>query len=114
MPKARTDLLQEWEELLQAVRETERDLGCVAPYLEVLAGAHTQALAFNILRESLETSAADASCRLDQSLDQGREAAVKLRAFIRSVLGHRNEKLRLYGMKPSSGRPRLKETPAHA
>ncbi|HEX6898885.1 MAG TPA: hypothetical protein VF789_04195 [Thermoanaerobaculia bacterium] len=106
MPKARKDLLQEWEELLTAVRETERDLGPVAPYYEALAGEHTQALVFKSLRDSLEASTANASRRLDQTLDRGQRAAVKLRAFIRSVLGLQSEGLRRYGMKPYRGRLR--------
>lgn len=109
MPKAKDDLLLEWERLLKAVRETERELGCVAPYAEALSNAHAQSVAYKSLRDTRRAATEEANQHLSKSVQEGQEAAARLRAFVRSRLGYQNEKLRRYGMKPypgSGGKPR--------
>jgi hypothetical protein len=106
MRKSPKNAFAEWETLLQAVRETEGDLGCVTPFREALANAQAQALTFKALRDSLEASVGDADHRLRKAVTAGEDAAVSLRGFIRSVLGVRNEKLLRYGILPLGGRHR--------
>jgi hypothetical protein len=107
MPKSTHDTLRNWEDLLNAVQETECELGGVAPFREVLAAARNQALVFKALRDSLEISTEDVAHQLREKVAAGDRAFVSLRGYIRSVLGNRRDKLRRYGMKPFPGsRPR--------
>jgi hypothetical protein len=94
------NVTEEWDALLQAVRETESDLKGVVPFREALADARERAHAANSLRETLKTTSADAGQRLREVLTVGEDAAVALRNFIRGALGMSNEKLRRYGIQP--------------
>ncbi len=100
MSKSPYNALAEWDTLLRAVQETESDLGGIAPFRDALLDAQNQALTFKSLRESLDSSAGDASERLREAVAVGEDAAVALRGFIRSVLEVRNEKLLRYGIQP--------------
>ncbi len=113
MRKSPKNAFAEWEALLQAVRETEGDLGCVTPFREALANAQAQALTFKTLRDSLEASVGDASHRLRNAMITGEDAAVSLRCFLRSMLGVRNEKLLRYGILPLGGRRRRARDKVH-
>jgi hypothetical protein len=111
MGKSIETTLQDWENLLGAVQETEHELGGVAPFRETLMAARNQALAFKALRDSLEASTGDATQRLRTQVAAGDVAFVSLRSYIRSVLGNRSGKLRRYGLKPFPG-SRPKSRPA--
>jgi hypothetical protein len=104
MPKTPYNLIEEWNVLLQAVRETESDLKGVVPFREALAAAQERAHAVHSLRETLKTTIADAGERLQEVLAVGEDAAVALRGFIRSMLGMSNEKLLRYGIQPRGKR----------
>lgn len=106
MSKSMNDALEEWDLLLQSVRETEGDLAGVAPFREALARSKAQVRTFRSLRDTLKVSTGDASHRLRSALGTGEDAAVSLRSFIRGALGPRSEKLHRYGMKPLGGRRR--------
>lgn len=94
------NVTEEWDALLQAVKETEGDLKGVVPFREALAEARERAHAANSLKETLKATGADAVERLREVLTVGEDAAVALRNFIRGVLGMSNEKLRRYGIQP--------------
>ena len=108
MPKAKIDTLQDWKRLLRSVRKHACDLGDVGKHEEALLQAYDQSLTYKSLRDSLNASAADANQRLNKSLGEGQQAAIKLRAYIRSVLGGQDPRLSRHGMKPYCGRPRRK------
>jgi hypothetical protein len=92
--------LENWEDLLQAVQETEDELTGVAPFRDALIGAHTRAAALKSLRDTLQTSTSDARRQTREAMVEGKDAAVALRGFIQSLLGTRNEKLLTYGLQP--------------
>jgi hypothetical protein len=107
MRKSTNNAIEEWDTLLQVVRETEGELGGISPFRKALADAHAQARTYQSLRNSLAASTRDARQRFNHSMTVGEDAAVALRGFIRSVLGPRSDKLRSYGIKPLGGRRRI-------
>jgi hypothetical protein len=100
-----------WETLLEAVKETESDLPGVARFRDTLTAANTRALALKAVRTTLEASAREVRQRHREALVAGEDAAVALRSFVRSTLGHRNEKLLAYGMLPLGGSCRRRRKP---
>jgi hypothetical protein len=100
MSKSTPTTPESWETLLEAVKDTALDLPGVAPFRNTLAAARTRALALKAVRTTLEASAKDARQSHREALTAGKDAAVALRGFVRSTLGHRNEKLLTYGMIP--------------
>ncbi len=63
-------------------------------------------------RNALAASAQEATHRLHQRLDEGREAASRLRALVKGTLGHRAKELEAFGIKPVRPRRRPKTKPA--
>lgn len=100
MPNAPYNLIEEWDALLQTVKETEGELKGVVPFRHALSEALERARAVKSVKDNLRTSGADADARLKELLGVGEDAAVALRNFIRGVLGMRNEKLLRYGIQP--------------
>jgi hypothetical protein len=105
-------MIEKWAPLLRAVRLYDGRLPGVKPFREALERAYTQALfnqrAVDGIRDSLRRT-----MRLrNESLDEGYDAAISLRNFIRGVLGPRAAELRLFGMKPIPTRCRRDQQPA--
>ncbi len=98
--KAQDNQVHDPAVLLKAVRENEAELPGVAPYTEALEGSHAQAVGSLSRRRALVAAAKEATQHLHKDLAASREAAVRLRHYIKSVLGFRTEKLRRYGIKP--------------
>jgi hypothetical protein len=91
---------KEWEEILANVGEDEAELAGVAPYKEALRSACSRAMGHRCLREGLLASTQNETQRLNKAIAEGRDASIRLRNFLKGVLGPRNEKLRRYGIKP--------------
>ncbi len=102
---------ESWETLLEAVRETEEDLAGVAPFRDTLAGAHARALALKAVRDVHEAAIRKIRDSHRAAMLAGKDAAIALRGFVQSVLGTRNEKLRLYGLKPKGRRRKVRKKP---
>lgn len=96
---AQSELFEEWAQLLKAVRENDQLAG-VAPYAEALQKAYVDAMSHRSLRDTLAASARDATHRLRESLNEGRDAAISVRSFVKGVLGVRAKELTVYGIKP--------------
>jgi hypothetical protein len=107
MPKSSyAEQLHDAETLLKAVRETEVELPGVLRYKLALERASTKAAETKARREALVISAQEATYHMHAAFQTYREAATSLRNFIKSVLGHRNEKLLRYGVRPIRRRSR--------
>jgi hypothetical protein len=104
MSKSTPTIPKSWEDLLESVRDHESELAGVAPFRDHLANAHTRAVTFQAMRTTLEASTREARQNERDALAAGKDAAIALRGFIKSVLGSRNEKLLDYHMLPL-GRP---------
>ncbi len=100
MPRTTPITPESWEDLLESVRDHECELAGVAPFQHHLADAHARALALKAVRTALETSLREARQTQREALAAGKDAAIALRGFIKSVLGTRNEKLLDYNMMP--------------
>lgn len=108
MPRsAQNELLHEWAKLLKAVRENEDRFPGIAPQVEALQKAYTDARSHRSIRDSLAASTRDATQRLQNSLDEGRDAAISLRSLVKGTLGVRTEELTVYGIKPRRKRRNL-------
>jgi hypothetical protein len=104
MSKSTPTTPKSWEDLLESVRDHEDELAGVALFRDRLANAHARAVTFQAVRTTLEGSARDARQNELAALSAGKDAAIALRGYIKSVLGTRNEKLLDYHMLPL-GRP---------
>lgn len=102
--QAQDQVVYTWGSLMHAARRDEAELAGVAPFLEPLERAHAQVQVLRSQRDSLLAAARETTQQLNQALAAGADAAICLRAFIKSVLGHRTEKLLRYGIKPRRGR----------
>ena len=104
--KRQDQVLDEWGDLLNEVRKTRAELPGIAPFMTKLEGAHTRARTAKSLRDPHQARAREETRKLHAALDEGQEAAISLRSYIKSVLGTRTEKLCRYGMKPRPKRVR--------
>jgi hypothetical protein len=100
MPRTTPITPESWEDLLESVRDHECELAGVAPFRDHLADAHARALALKAVRTVLETSTRQARQNQREALAAGKDAALALRGYIKSILGTRNEKLLDYNMMP--------------
>ena len=108
MPKSSyAEQLHDAETLLKTVRETETELPGCLHFKTALERAYAKAAEAKARREALVISAQEATCHMYAAFKAYREAAISLRNFIKGALGHRNEKLLRYGIKPirRHGRP---------
>lgn len=89
-----------WQGMVQAAREDEPELEAIGPFLSGLESAYGEAVACKRLQEKLSASKQETTQRLHRSLEKGRDAASRLRHFVKGVYGPKSEKLARYGIKP--------------
>jgi len=77
--------LNEWLHLLQEARDHEAELTDLVALREELQLAYSRTISTRGMRDTLQTSARDASRRLRESFAEGRNAAGNLRRFVKSV-----------------------------
>lgn len=106
MASKQVEQLEEWSELLKQVRSDEAELAGVSRYRNALEKAHAEAQCARNRRDALQASTMEATRRLNETLAQGRDAAIALRSFLRGALGARSERLCRYGVKPLRKRRR--------
>lgn len=108
MPSSYADFVNDWESLLEAVRENQDLLPNVDGNLIELSDLVDQ-VKTNKARQELHAGARQKATQdLGLLLDQGKEAASKLRGFVKAKLGPKNELLVRFGMTPI--RTRLRRT----
>ena len=106
MPSSYADYMKDWESLLEAVRENQDLLPNVDLNLIELSDLVDQ-VKQNKTKQELHAGARQKATQdLGLLVDLGKEAAVKLRGFIKAKLGPKNELLVRFGVSPVRTRSR--------
>jgi hypothetical protein len=109
MPSSYADFVRDWESLLEAVRENQTLLPDVDLNLIELSELVDQV---KQTKQELHAGARQKATQdLTLLLDHGREAATKLRGFVKAKLGPRNELLVRFGIAPLRTRVRRTQKP---
>ena len=113
MPTSYADYVKDWESLLEAVRENQDQLPNVDGNLIELSDLLDQVKQTKTRQELHAGARQKATQDVGLLLDLGKEAAVKLRGFVKAKLGPKNELLVRFGIAPVRTRSRrtLKPTP---
>lgn len=89
-----------WGRMVRAARKDEAERSGLAPFRAALENSHNEAVSCRQLRDTLVAQTREASRRLRQALAEGKEAASRMRHYVKGVFGPRSEKLDRYGVKP--------------
>jgi hypothetical protein len=106
MPSSYADSVQDWELLLAQVRESSMRFPHVEGYLDELSAAVDEAKQAKVRQELHANARLMATQDLGNAMEAGKEAAVKLRGYLRSRLGPKNELLPRFGIAPVGKRSR--------
>jgi hypothetical protein len=107
MPRSSQDgYLINWDTTAQMVRKNKASLPGVEPHLAALEKAHDEVVTSLRQRDALLEATQAMTRQLQVALAEGCDAAVRLRSFIKSVLGIHSEQLVAYGIKPIRKRGR--------
>jgi hypothetical protein len=93
-------LMDSWEQLFAAVEAHEAELPVVAPYKAPLRESLDRIRGAKNHQEMLSASRQQATRETGQLVQEGRELVARLRSQIKAELGRRDERLRLFGIKP--------------
>jgi len=105
MPKtSRERILADWKALLEALQANEGRFAGAASLQATLEKALVETVGQMSLRNALAASTQEATHRLKQSVDEGLEAASRLRALVKGTLGPRVKELEAFGIKPRLSR----------
>lgn len=100
------DLLLDWETLIAQCQEHGHLLPGYNPDTEPLVEILAEVKGLKIVQDRLEGNRQATTQNINEKCDEGREAARRLRSFIRSRLGTRSEQLPQFGIAPIRGRAR--------
>ena len=107
MPGSTQDgCLNDWGITLRMVRKNEASLAGVEPHLRALEKAHHEVATSLRQRDELQEATQNMTRQLQVALAEGRDAAIRLRSFIKRKLGIHSEQLIAYGIKPIRKRGR--------
>ncbi len=104
-PAAFSDVLQDWDSLLNAVADNAPDLAPVEPYSSALATTLGKARAAKGVQESHDANRQSTTQSLQEILVEGKDQAIRLRGAIRAALGPTTEQLTQFGIPPLRRRP---------
>lgn len=112
MPKvALADTFYDWEGLLRAAAQ-HKDKKNLHVHLDKLQAAHDRLHELEALREDLKARRQQATQEMGEVKDAGKLAAIEVREILKVILGHRNEGLVQFNMRPLRKRgPRKKAAP---
>lgn len=101
MPKvALADTLADWDRIIEAARRRVAEHPQIRPILEELEGIRDLSKALEQERVSLQARRQEATQKLRQSKDEGKELARRLREVLKALLGSRNEALVEFNIRP--------------
>ena len=114
MPKitAQGDVFRDWEAVLGACTQNASLVPGVDSLKTELDGLLVQAKDLKIQQETLEAGRSAVTQKLKKVIEDGREAARKIRAFAVVQLGSDNMHLAQFGVTPRQRRPRKSKSPA--
>lgn len=109
MPKvALADTFHDWESLLRAAAELKDQKG-LHEHLDKLQAAYERLRELDAERASLQARHQQATQEMGEVKEAGKVAAVELRSVLKGILGHGNERLVQFNMRPIRKRgPRRK------
>lgn len=100
MPKvALAETFQDWEGLLRAAAKHKNQKN-LHVHLAKLQAAFDQLRELEALRQSLQAQKQRATQEIREVKDAGKTAAIEVRALLKGILGHRNEALVEYKVRP--------------
>lgn len=99
MVKAHADVFRDWDAILGACTQNASLLPGVDPLKADLEGLLAQARDLKIQQETLEGQRRGVSQRLEKAIEDGREAARKIKAFTIVHFGTANKSLSQFGVK---------------
>ena len=113
MPKIRghADLFRDWEGLAGACERNSDLLPGMEPVVTSLREHLDEGRLIKLEQEHLEGLRKGMTQRLLQTLDDGKEAARKVRAFVLTIFHSRAEQLTQFGITPNRTRKRKTELP---
>ncbi len=111
MPSSYADYVKDWDSLLQAVQENQDLLPNVDLNLAELSQMIDQVKTQKNLQELHAGARQKATQDLGVLVELGKEAAVKLRGFVKAKLGPKNELLVRFGIAPVRTRRRTLKPP---
>jgi hypothetical protein len=113
MPKinAYADVFRDWDALLGACERNADLLPGVDPFKLELQSFRDRLRELKLDQEHLAGHRKAATQRVTRTLDGGRESARKLRLFITSLLGSRDELLTQFGVPPNRSRKVARNQP---
>ncbi len=94
------ELIADMESLAAACRENEHLLPGIAPSLEQLSEALEELKTLKALQEQMEGARQEATQHLKQLAENGREIVRRVRGFVKSRVGTKNERLPQFGIAP--------------
>ena len=100
MPSSYADYIRDWESLETAVTDHAGLLSGHEPNLVELQEARDEVKSVKAQQDLYAGARQKATQDLGIALDRGKEAAVKLRGFVKAKLGPRNELLNRFGIAP--------------
>jgi hypothetical protein len=109
MPKvALADTFQDWESLLRAAAK-HKDQKKLHVHLDKLQAAFDRLHELEALRESLQAQKQRATQEMGEVKEAGKLAAIEVRSLLKAIVGHRNEALVQFNIRPIRKRgPRRK------
>jgi uncharacterized protein YPO0396 len=109
MPKvALSETFHDWESLLRAAAK-HKDKKKLHVHLDKLQAAFNRLHELEALRESLQAQKQQATQEMGEVKDAGKIAAIEVRSLLKTIVGHRNEALVEYNVRPIRKRgPRQK------
>lgn len=93
-------MLNEMGTLITVARQHEGKIPGLKAFRAKLERCYLEALMARSTRDSLRAETQKATCRLNEKLSTGEEAARRLRSYVRGMLGPRNEQLTCFGVAP--------------
>ena len=100
MPSSYADYIRDWESLETAVMDHAGQFPGHEVHLVELQEARDEVKSVKAQQDLHAGARQKATQDLGAALDRGKEAAVKLRGFIKAKLGPRNELLNRFGIAP--------------
>jgi hypothetical protein len=106
------EIMLDWDGLLRAAEEFADLLGGAEQERQTLASAHSEALRLKGLQELYQARKQEATQQLGDVVAQGKEIAIRLRFLVRGRIGHQDERLTAFGMRPVRKRKGRRKTAA--
>lgn len=102
---------RDWESLLAACQANLQELPELEPFQALLAASLTEVRDIKALQEDLAGKRQGTTQRLAQAVENGEEAARRLRGYVKARMGTKTEFLVQFGISPIRARSRARKTP---